>query len=61
MDGILTRYFGVGGDVVIPDELGITSIGSTAFSGCTSMNSVVIPKEVTSIIISAFDGCSSLN
>ena len=38
----------------------VTSIGSGAFSGCTSLASVAIPDSVTSIGESAFSGCTSL-
>ena len=31
IDGVLTKYTGPGGDVVIP--AGVTSIGDSAFSG----------------------------
>ncbi len=44
--------------VIIED--GVTSIGSYAFSGCTSLTSIEIPKDVTSIGDYAFDGCTSL-
>ena len=57
-DGVLKKYVGSGGDVVIPE--GVTSIGWCAFSGCRSMTSVVIPDSVTSIGSGAFSGCSGL-
>ncbi|MBQ7912632.1 MAG: leucine-rich repeat protein [Clostridia bacterium] len=42
----------------IPDS--VTSIGSSAFSGCSSLTEIVLPDSVTSIGWSAFSGCSSL-
>ena len=45
-------------DLVIPE--GVTSIGNSAFSGCSSLKSVTIPNSVTTIGNSAFSGCSSL-
>ena len=38
----------------------VTSIGDSAFSGCSSLTSMMIPASVTSIGGSAFYGCSSL-
>ena len=43
---------------MIPDS--VTSIGSYAFSGCTSLESITIPDSVTSIGEYAFSGCTSL-
>jgi len=43
--------------VVITSDM---HIYSSAFSGCTSLTSVVIPDSVTTIGISAFSGCTSL-
>ena len=45
---------------VIPSDGSVTSIGSCAFSRCTSLTSITIPEGVTSIGNSAFYNCSSL-
>ena len=45
-------------ETTIPNS--VTSIGSLAFSSCSSLTSVVIPNSVTSIGSSAFSRCSSL-
>ncbi len=45
-------------NLIIPNS--VTSIGSSAFSGCSGLTSVTIPNSVTSIGSSAFYGCSGL-
>ena len=41
-------------------EYSVTSIGSWAFSNCSSLTAVTIPEGVATIGHSAFEGCSSL-
>ncbi len=55
------------GQVVIPETVtyngttySVTSIGYSAFSGCTGLTSIDIPNSVTSIGYSAFSNCSGL-
>lgn len=45
-------------EFAIPDS--VTSIGSYAFSGCSSLTSVTIPNSVTGIDYYVFEDCSSL-
>ena len=50
---------GTTGTLTIPTTLGgypVTSIGSSAFSGCSGLTSVTIPSSVTSIGSNAFSG-----
>ncbi|MEE5993784.1 MAG: leucine-rich repeat protein, partial [Oscillospiraceae bacterium] len=44
--------------ITIPDS--VTTIGSSAFSGCTSLTSVTIPDSVTTIGEFAFSECTRL-
>lgn len=63
-NGVLVKYNGKGGDVVIPD--GVTGISGDAFYDCKSLTSVIIPKSVTYIedgsgfSEGAFRWCSNL-
>ena len=45
-------------NTVIPNS--VTSIGSSAFSGCSALTSITIPESVTSIGERAFENCSGL-
>jgi len=60
VDGVLVGYHGIGGDIVIPDNLGITKIGSYAFEINPTITSVSIPEGVTQILDYAFIDCVKL-
>ena len=49
---------GISGAIILPSTL--TSIGESAFFGCSSLTSITIPDSVTSIGSGAFSGCSGL-
>ena len=57
-NGVLTKYVGPGGDVVIPE--GVFAIGYACFSENQDIKSVVIPEGVTEILTSAFADCPNL-
>ena len=63
----VTRYGQYTGNIVIPESVtyedvsySVTSIGESAFYGCTGLTSVTIPNSVTSIGYSAFGDCRGL-
>lgn len=57
-NGMLTKYIGSGGDVVIPD--GVKSIGYAAFYNQYHLRSVTFSQSVTSIGNQAFEDCKNL-
>ena len=57
-DGVLKRYTGNGGYVLIPDT--VTVIGAGAFKDNSKVTKVYIPETVTEIQENAFKGCKSL-
>lgn len=57
-DGILEKYIGSEGNVVIPKS--ITNIGNNAFLFCSHLTSVTIPNSVTNIGDNAFLFCDKL-
>lgn len=48
------------GDLVLPSNAEITSLGSSAFRKCLNLTSITIPDGVTNIGVGAFNGCSVL-
>ncbi len=56
---IVSNTYENGQGVITFDSL-VTTIGTSAFSGCTTLSSITIPEGVTSIGGSAFQNCTSL-
>lgn len=48
-DGVLEEYLGPGGDVVIPESLGVVEVASYAFANNEDINSIVFPEGVETI------------
>ena len=57
-DGVLLGYYGLGGDIVIPNT--VTKIGDEAFKGNKKVTSVTIPGSVVDIGNNAFEACENL-
>ncbi|MBE6875655.1 MAG: leucine-rich repeat domain-containing protein [Ruminococcus sp.] len=57
-NGMLKKYIGSGGAVIIPD--GVTNIGMEAFRECDTVTSVIIPEGVKRIGEKAFFDCRNL-
>ena len=59
----ITKYTGTDINVTIPariDGRAVTSIGDAAFDGCTSLQSITLPKSIISIGGAAFVNCPNL-
>ena len=54
-NGVLKKYVGPGGDVVIPE--GVTEIGGSAFRHCGELYSISFPDSVAKIGNCAFEHC----
>ena len=57
-NGVLKKYVGPGGDVVIP--AGVTEIGDNAFRACSTLVSVTVPEGVTAMGKMVFKDCTAL-
>ncbi|MBQ6829582.1 MAG: leucine-rich repeat domain-containing protein [Clostridia bacterium] len=57
-NGVLKKYVGPGGDVVIPE--GVTSIAADVFFFSKTLTSITIPKTLTRIGPRAFERCQQL-
>lgn len=55
---VLTRYNGVGGSIIVPEN--VKEIGKKAFAGNGTISTVTLPNSVTNIGNSAFDSCTNL-
>ena len=58
VDGVLVKYVGAGGSIVIPEN--VSEIGAKAFFKRSDLTSVVIPETVLKIGDNAFSQCEGL-
>lgn len=57
-DGVLLGYYGLGGDIVLPNT--VTKIGDEALKGNKKITGITIPASVRDIGNNAFEGCINL-
>ena len=64
---VIRQIATLSGEIIIPEEItykdvvySVTSIGSSAFRGCSGLTSITIPDSVTGIGYDAFRDCSGL-
>ncbi len=57
-DGMVMKYFGMGGVVVVPD--GVTDIFFQVFSENTTIKKLIIPGSISAVTAFEFEGCTAL-
>lgn len=57
-NGVLKKYVGPGGDVVIPE--GVETIDAASLQGCETITSVILPKSLKIIGSNTFQDCTAL-
>ena len=57
-NGVLKKYVGPGGDVVIPE--GVTEIGKEVFNKNKAISSITLPKSLRIVGSQAFASCDAL-
>lgn len=62
-NGMLTKYIGLGGDVIVPDdvtEIGIKAFVSGGYQFSSAITTIQLPRSVNAIRLGAFSGCTNL-